>query len=164
MPFDAELWPLLARLEQLYSRSGGVKSFSSTALRRIFEPLCGAQLQKHDAKLQIRSGESRARDDSSDPSLRIPVFEVRMHEIGSLADSETNRSGDYDSETKTADSETTIQKPKWPIQQLRFRNQNSPIQKPSGSRFRNQNSQFRCIWWWFHTIWWLGLEVCFWCG
>ncbi|CAK9047881.1 Tubulin polyglutamylase TTLL11 (Tubulin--tyrosine ligase-like protein 11) [Durusdinium trenchii] len=51
VPFDAELWPLLARLEQLYSRSGGVKSFSSTALRRIFEPLCGAQLQKHDLDL-----------------------------------------------------------------------------------------------------------------
>ena len=59
---------------------------------------------------------------------------IRRNQLrGSVADSETNRSGNYDSGTKTADSETTIQKPRWPIQQLRFRNQTG--------RFRNPDSE-----------------------
>eukprot|EP00434_Breviolum_minutum_P014684 symbB.v1.2.012949.t1/scaffold892.1/size156909/1 len=47
VPFDHEVWLLLARLEAIYSQSGA-KSFSSTSLRRIYEPLCGEKLQKHD--------------------------------------------------------------------------------------------------------------------
>lgn len=50
--FDHELWPILARLEALYSRNGA-KSFTSTNLRRIFEPLCGDKLQKHDAQRNL---------------------------------------------------------------------------------------------------------------
>ena len=44
------------------------------------------------------------------------------HRKRTFADSETNRSGNYDSETKTADSATTIQKLNRTIQQLQFRN------------------------------------------
>lgn len=50
VPFDHEVWLLLARLEAIYSQSGA-KSFSSTSLRRIYEPLCGEKLQKHVPRL-----------------------------------------------------------------------------------------------------------------
>ncbi|CAK9048126.1 unnamed protein product [Durusdinium trenchii] len=89
VPFDAELWPLLARLEQLYSRSGGVKSFSSTALRRIFEPLCGAQLQKHDLDLlaqRCRSSSFVGHDKAARPdALRFFDFVEVLIRVGERA-------------------------------------------------------------------------------
>ncbi|CAL1165528.1 unnamed protein product, partial [Cladocopium goreaui] len=69
VPFDHELWPLLARLEAVYSRSGA-KSFTSTGLRRIFEPLCGDKLQKHDLDIlanRYRTTNSAAHDKAAGP-------------------------------------------------------------------------------------------------